>query len=133
MTANFIISDFVSRINVAVARRLLTVVVLRNSLSVQVVYLLYINGVISSFRFSNNRRIIIFLKYFKSFSAFRGIKIVSTPGHRVFWTLNYLALKYFFGNFSGFYIISTSKGLLTSNDCLLSTHVSGEVILKVSI
>lgn len=44
-----------------------------------------------------------------------------------------LMLKYSTNNFSGFYIISTSKGLLTSTECLLTSGVSGEVLLKVEI
>jgi len=84
MSANFIISDFVSRLNNSILHRLSTVLVVRNNLSAQVIFLLYKNGVISGFRCFDNGCIIVFLKYFKSFSAIRLIKIISTPGHRVF-------------------------------------------------
>jgi len=36
-------------------------------------------------------------------------------------------------NFSGFYILSTQKGLFTSDYCLLKGFLGGEVILKVEI
>lgn len=44
-----------------------------------------------------------------------------------------LSLVYSKNNFSGFYILSTSKGILTSNDCLLGQRIGGEVLLKICI
>jgi hypothetical protein len=41
--------------------------------------------------------------------------------------------KYNNKNFSGFYIISTSNGLFSSNTCLLQKHISGEILIKVEI
>jgi ribosomal protein S8 len=35
--------------------------------------------------------------------------------------------------FSSFYIISTSRGLMTSNDALLGKNISGEVLCSVKI
>jgi ribosomal protein S8 len=35
--------------------------------------------------------------------------------------------------FSHFYIISTSSGLMTSNDALLCKNVSGEVLCRIKI
>ena len=36
-------------------------------------------------------------------------------------------------DFSGFYIISTPLGLVTSHYCLLQGHSSGEVLMKIEI
>jgi len=34
---------------------------------------------------------------------------------------------------SNFYIISTSKGLITSNDAILNKNISGEILCKIKI
>lgn len=44
-----------------------------------------------------------------------------------------LSQQYNIKNFSGFYIISTQKGLMTSEFCLLKERLSGEVLVKVEI
>jgi len=44
-----------------------------------------------------------------------------------------LSLVYGKDKFSGFYILSTSKGILTSNDCLLGQGIGGEVLLKICV
>ena len=83
MTVNFIISDLVSRLNVASRKRLLTVKVIRTDFSIRILSLLYSNGVINSFQICRNY-IFVYLKYYKMVSAFKFIKIISTPGNRVF-------------------------------------------------
>jgi ribosomal protein S8 len=35
--------------------------------------------------------------------------------------------------FSHFYIISTSRGLMTSNDALLCKNISGEILCRIKI
>jgi ribosomal protein S8 len=64
---------------------------------------------------------------------FSKLEVVSKPSKRVFVTLSRLSLNHRYYSFCGFFVISTSKGLFTSNDCLLGLNVSGEVILKVVI
>ena len=61
------------------------------------------------------------------------MKLVSTPGKKVYWSLNRLSLNYNINSFAGFYIISTSKGLFTSNTCLLGKNISGKILLKVFV
>jgi len=48
-------------------------------------------------------------------------------------SLNKLANFYNNNNFAGFYIISTQKGLSTSDKCLLKNHMSGEILIKVEV
>lgn len=47
--------------------------------------------------------------------------------------VNKLSKQFHNSNFSGFYIISTQQGLVTSNYCLLSGHIGGEVLIKIEI
>jgi ribosomal protein S8 len=65
--------------------------------------------------------------------VFFDVKLISTPGKKVYWSLNKLSLKYNLNNFGGFYIISTSKGLITSHNCLLGNNLSGKILLKVYV
>ena len=97
-----------------------------------VLNILYKNGIIYNFKVEG-REINVSLKYLQNRPVFYSIKVISKPGKRVFWTLGQLSLNYNRNNFSGFYILSTSKGLITSNDCLLGQCISGEVLLKICI
>jgi len=40
---------------------------------------------------------------------------------------------YSYGNFSGLFLISTNKGLLSSADALLNFRAGGEIFLKIKI
>lgn len=128
----FELGDLVSRLNVAAKGHLTSIVVRRSRFSLELLSILYLNGVIRGFTISGNS-IKIFLKYYQNKSIFKELKIISTPGRRIFWRLNALAYKFNNNAFSGFYVISTNKGLITSNSALLSSFLSGEIILKVSI
>jgi small subunit ribosomal protein S8 len=131
--SNYILSDMVSRLKVATRNHFVSVKVKYTVLCLNVLNLLYKNGFIYNIKIVDNDQLIIFLKYYQNRPVFYSIDIISTPGKRVFWTLGKLSLKYSKLNFSGFYIISTSKGLVTSNDCLLGQSISGEVLLKINV
>lgn len=132
MPSNFSIAALVSQLNVAASMHLENVKVINTDLTARILFLLYKNGVIRGF-FVKNAFILVFLKYFLGKSLFRSISVVSRPGCRVFWSLRALSLLYYFDNFSGFFVISSPKGLITSNDSLTGLHLSGEILLKVSI
>ena len=44
-----------------------------------------------------------------------------------------MSLCYSAKGFGGMYVVSTPKGLLTSTECLLSSHISGEILLKLKV
>jgi len=131
MASNFIIGDLVSRLNIASYKRLVSIKVLRTQFSLALLDVLWKQGVINGFTIRNDS-VLVFLKYRRFMPVLKKIKIVSRPGKRVFWSLSKLSLNYRVSSFAGFFIISTSKGLITSSDCLLGLNVSGEVILQVS-
>lgn len=128
----FELGDLVSKLNIASKGHLTSIFVRRSRMSVELLSILYINGLIRGFNVQGNT-LKVFLKYYQNKSLFKELKLVSTPGRRVFWTLNYLSNKFNNNAFSGFYILSTNKGLITSNSALLSSFLSGEVILKISV
>lgn len=130
-TSNYLISDLVSRINFGAARRLRFIKVNLNDTSLNILKILYKQGAIRSFIIKNNQ-ILIYYKYFNSRIAIK-ISIVSSPGNRIFWSLNKLSNKFNYHNFSGFYIISTQKGLFCSDYCLLQGNIGGEILIKVEV
>lgn len=132
MSFNFLLADLVSRLNVSSRRHLYSVRVANSSFTLRVLVILYNNGVIRGFQVRKNY-IVVLLKYFLGKSAFTRITVISKPGCRVFWRLGRLSLKYNYNNFSGFFVISSPKGLITSNDSLLGLRLTGEVLLQVSI
>jgi len=128
---NYIISDLVSRINLGAARRLRFIKINLNNVSLDILKILYKQGAIRSFIIKNNE-ILIYYKYFNSRIAIK-ISLISTPGNKIYWSLNKLSNKFNYHNFSGFYIISTQKGLFSSDYCLLQGRISGEVLIKVEV
>lgn len=132
MSFNYPLSDLVSRLNVSSKRHLDCVRVFNSDLCLRVLQVLYTNGVIRGFAVRSNF-IVVFMKYFLGSPAFKKITVMSKPGCRIFWRLGCLSLVYNYSNFSGFFIISSSKGLITSNDALLGLRLTGEILLQVSI
>lgn len=132
MSFNYPLSDMISRLNVSTKRHLDSVRVFNSDLSLRVLQVLYTNGVIRGFSVRSGF-IVVFLKYFLGLPAFKSITVISKPGCRVYWRLGRLSLVYNYSNFSGFFIISSPKGLLTSNDSLLGLRLTGEILLQVSI
>lgn len=123
----------VSRLNVASSKRLSSVIVFYTTLNMRVLTVLYRNGVIRGFSAKDKRGIMVYLKYYQMRPVFRKLRVVSTPGCRVYWKLSKLSLTHNYNNFSTFYIISSPKGLITSNDALLGMGISGEILLQVTI
>lgn len=130
MSVNYQLADLVSRINVASSRRLSLVQVTYTTLNMRVLVILYRNGVIRGIRVVKGT-LIVLLKYVALEPVFRQLKLISRPGCRIYWKLSKMALVYNYNNFSGFFIISSPCGLVTSADCLLGLRISGEVLLQV--
>lgn len=130
-TGNYLVGDLISKINLGAARRLRFVKVNLTDTALDILRILYSQGAIRSFIIKGGS-ILVYYKYYLSRIAIN-LSIISKPGNRVYWTLNKLSLKYSLHNFSGFYIISTQKGLYSSNYCLLQGHLSGEVLIKVEV
>lgn len=120
------------RLNVGRKSHLIATNVNYSKLALKILSILYQNGVIRGF-FVEGDRIVVHYKFSDGRPILWALDLISRPGKRELWTKRKLSLKYNSHNFSGFYIISTSYGLITSNEALLSKGVSGEVLLKVSV
>ena len=132
---NYIFADLLVRIKVAYKARLVSVKVLKTNLTIKFLYLLYKIGLIKSFHIlPNDLNILVYLKYKKNgLPLIYSMNLISKPGKRVYWTLTSLSKNYRKHALSSFYIISTSKGLMTSNEALLFKNISGEVLCKIQV
>ena len=129
---NHLISNFVTKLNYGAHKRLRFLNIEYNKTSLELLKILYKNGAIRSYRILNENKVSIYFKYYSSNIALK-ITHVSTPGNRIYWSLSNLTTHYNNHNFSGFFIISTQKGLFTSDICLLEGFLGGEILLKVEI
>lgn len=81
MSYNHILSDIAIRFTVSYRGYNTTAVLVKNSLGLRLVKLLYQQGLILSFSCINDN-IIVKLKYNHGKPLWKYIKVISTPGHR---------------------------------------------------
>lgn len=130
-SSNSLLSSLVAQLNLGSLRRLRFISISYTKLTIDIIKLLYKEGVIRLYILKGTK-ILVYFKYFKGCHLFK-FKVVSKPSKRIYWSLNKLSLNYSKENFSGFLVISTPNSIITSNDCLLYKHTSGEVLFKVYI
>lgn len=127
-------SDLVIRLKWAYKSHYYSIKVKKNKFTIKFLYLLQKIGIIRGYYFLlNDNNILVFLKYIRGLPCIFDINVISKPSKRIYWTLNFLSKNYRRHNFSVIYILSTPKGLITSNDILLNKNFSGEVICKIKI
>lgn len=131
LNTNYLVADIIAQFNLGLLRKIRFVKIVRTPLAIRIFSIFYNQGIIRTMRI-NKDHILIYYKYYLGQPICK-VSIVSSPGKRQYWTLNKLSLIYNNSNFSGFYIISTQKGLTTSDVCLLGSRLSGEVLIKVEI
>jgi len=129
---NYLIADFVSKLNLGIIRRLRFIKIPKLGIFLRLLVILYKQGVIRTFVIKQDH-ILVYFKYWRSQPICKRLILISKPSKRVYFNLSRLSIKYNNNNFSGFYIISCSKGLVTSEYCLLHGHSGGEVLIKVEI
>ena len=129
---NHSISNLISKINYGVQKRLRFLNIEKDLITIKLLKIFYINGVIRSYRILNNKTVSVYFKYNNS-NKIVNFSIISKPSNKITWKINKLIKNYNKNNFSGFYILSTQKGLLTSDKCILEDYIGGEILLKISI
>ena len=126
------LADLIIRIKNAQKLHLVSIKVLKTGLAIKFLFLLYKMGLIRSFFILRNQReILVYLKYKNKKPLIFDITVVSKPSKRIYWSLSTLSIFYRKYSLSTIYILSTSKGLITSNDAILKDFVSGEVLCKI--
>jgi len=130
----FYLSDLICRIKVAYKCYLTSIKVVKNKLSINFLYLLYRIGLVRGFFILEKEdKILVLLKYKLKKPSIYDIKIISKPSKRIYWRLNVLSHYYRKHAISNFYIISTSRGLITSNEAILYKNISGEILCQIKI
>lgn len=81
--SNYSLGDMVSRLRVAAKARRKSVDVLNTKLSLNVLDVLYKNGVIRGFFIVDSGKVRVFLKYYQNKPVFFNMLLVSTPGRKV--------------------------------------------------
>lgn len=130
-SSNSFIASFISKLHLGSLRRVRFITVSYCKLTIEITKLLYKEGVIRLYLLKGTK-ILIYYKFFRGCNLFK-FKIISKPSKRVYWSLHKLSLNYNKENFSGFFVISTPIGLITSNETLILGHMSGEVLFKIYI
>lgn len=122
------ISDMISRIKNGTRAKLSSIAVKKTKITIIILQILYKNGYIRGYQVNTmNALIIVDLKYNKNKSVIQNFCRVSTPGRRIYITSKAL---YKLNLPIGFFILSTSKGILTSSDAKLK-FIGGEVLCHI--
>ena len=93
--------------------------------SIDILNILVHEGFIKSYKINSKNQIEIYLKYKNNKSVINEIKRMSKPGKRL-----YLKNKDLYNKKQGFYILSTSLGILTDLEAK-KLNVGGEFICKI--
>lgn len=125
-----LVSNMISIIKVGSIAKHLVVTVQNSKLCINILNVLYRLGYIRGFAIENKKYIKVFLKYTDNKPVIRNINVISTPGRRIYTRYEGLRLD-LRKKSSGFYIISTNRGLLTDEESIIFGR-GGEVLLKVS-
>ena len=128
---NYQIANFVSLSKIGLLRKLRFIRIPKTKVYWRLLIILYEAGVIRSYRIELTY-LVVYFKY-QNGQPIGQLTLISRPGKRCYWKLKKVALMYNKNNFSGFYIISSQKGFITSDYSLLFGHKGGEVLIKVEI
>lgn len=93
--------------------------------SINILNILIKEGFIKSYKLNSKNQLDIYLKYRKNNAVIMDIKRLSKPGKRL-----YITNKNLYKKKPGFYIISTSVGILTDLQAK-QLNVGGELICKI--
>nr|YP_010394412.1 ribosomal protein S8 [Phytophthora lateralis]DAZ88420.1 TPA_asm: ribosomal protein S8 [Phytophthora lateralis]DAZ88853.1 TPA_asm: ribosomal protein S8 [Phytophthora lateralis] len=93
--------------------------------SINILNILVKEGFIKSYKINSKNQLNIYLKYKKDKAVITEIKRLSKPGKRL-----YITNKNLYQKKVGFYIISTSMGILTDLQAK-KLNVGGELICKI--
>ena len=93
--------------------------------SISILNILVKEGFIKSYKINSKNQLNIYLKYRKNKAVIIEIKRLSKPGNRL-----YITNKNLYQNKKGFYIISTSIGILTDLQAK-KLNVGGELICQI--
>ena len=125
------IADMITRIRNAQLRTLNTVSIPNSKLRSRILDVLKEEGYISNYKIesdkSNNKFLLVDLKYNNGVPVIREISRVSEPGRRIYTKADSIPK---IQNGLGIAIVSTSKGIMSDNNARLK-KIGGEIICRV--
>jgi ribosomal protein S8 len=131
---NYLIASFVSSLNIGMIRKLRFIKIIKTQIAIRLLQILYREGVIRTYVIKSDLNIIlVYFKYTDGNQFCNRLTIVSKPSKRCYMRSKNLSKIYSNNSFTGFYIISTPKGLTTSDYCLLQGRISGEILIRVEL
>nr|YP_010507993.1 ribosomal protein S8 [Phytophthora ilicis]UXG56341.1 ribosomal protein S8 [Phytophthora ilicis] len=120
-----ILSNLFSKIKNGYLVKKSKIVQQKSKQSINILNLLVKEGFIKSYKINSKNQLDIYLKYKKNKAVITEIKRLSKPGKRL-----YITNKDLYKKKTGFYIISTSIGILTDLQAK-KLNVGGELICKI--
>ena len=110
---NYKLGDCLSRLTIASLQKKPNVVVLKNKLTILVLYFLYREGYISGFSIINLNEILVNLKYINNKPMFTKFKLYLKPGRKTYIKWKEIT-KYYKNNMniSSKFVLSTSFGIM---------------------
>jgi ribosomal protein S8 len=134
MIINNYIANYVAMLNYAIKTKRIYCRILYTKLGERLSSLLFVHGYILNYRIISNYTysyIYIQLKRITSFNPILSVQLISKPTNVIYWTIDRLMDEC---NRSGEltqYVLSTSKGLLLSNNAI-SSRVGGKILFKIN-
>lgn len=143
MSGNYLLADFAVSFNNCIQKRLGHFHIFTARMTLDIVIQMkkrrYIHHVgYDICPHTRRSRLKILPKYHETKPFIKKIELVTKPSLRVYWTASEMSRRFFRNNFQGLYVVSTSKGIIFSDD-LFEDHafglgrVSGEVLLKLNL
>lgn len=91
-SSNSLLAALIAQLNLGSLRRLRYITINYTQLTMDIIKLLYKEGIIRLYIFKDNK-LLVYFKYFKGCHLFK-FKIISKPSKRIYWSLHKLSLKY---------------------------------------
>jgi ribosomal protein S8 len=132
LNTNYVVGNYIALLNLGIRRNVRSIRIVKTKMGIRLTKFLYEQGVLRSHSILP-QEVVINFKYYHGHHVISRLSIVSRPGKRCYMTMQKLALIYNTHTFTGFYIVSTSQGLLSSDYCLTLGHIGGEVLVKVEL
>ena len=126
---NNILADSIARIKNGYTSNLYSVDLRHSKYMVNVIKILYAEGFIRGYHLRIKNKIVVYLKYnMNNTSIIRELKLISRSSRKIY--CSYLDLLYLTVYNNGIFVVSTSKGLMSSVDAL-KQKIGGKLIFYV--
>jgi ribosomal protein S8 len=134
MISNDYISNFIAILNYAIKTKRIYCRIVYTKLGQRLTSLLFKHGYILNYRIISNTSysfIYIQLKRINGFNPLLSIQLVSKPTNIIYWSVDRLIEECSRSGELTQYVLSTSKGLLLSNNAI-SARLGGKILFRIN-